>query len=132
MVTADEARQIRSDRGNVNHETYKDINTKINNRIKLAASRGETNTQYRIPHLVPGRPLYEISHAIRYNRDKLLRAGFRVDVVEDTLRVDWKPIPPKPKKENPKKEPPETPTAPTLSSISDKLAAIGKKMKKIA
>lgn len=140
MVTADEARQLRADRGSVNHETYKSIYTKVCARIKNAASRGDTKTEYRIPGLVLGRPPYDISHAIRYNRDKLVNTGFRVTTTDDTLHVDWGGDSKKPplKKPPPKKTPPKKPPSPklsknntpTLSSISDKLAAIGKKIGK--
>ena len=92
MVTADEARRIRLKKGAVNHETYKEIYGKITNRIKLAAARGESNLEFTIPPLIPGRPMYEMSHAMRYNRDKLIHNGYRVDTFsDDTLRVDWKP-----------------------------------------
>lgn len=98
MVTADEARHIRVRKGSVNHETYKGIHEKISNRITAAAQRGETSVEYRIPPIVPGRPIYDVKHAIRYNADKLRNSGFTVDPVDDLLKIDWKPKPkPKPK-----------------------------------
>jgi hypothetical protein len=93
MVTAEEARRIRVRKGSVNHETYKGIYEKISNRITAAAQRGETSVEYRIPPIVPGRPIYDINHAIRYNADKLRLAGFDVDPEDDLLKIDWKPKP---------------------------------------
>jgi hypothetical protein len=137
MVTAEEARRLRVTKGSVNHETYKGIYAKIQNRIKVAAARGDTSIQYRIPPFVPGRPMYDITHALRYNRDKLKLAGFRVVETEDVLGIDWrvveKPPPPKSKKAKPKAKPPEKPLT-TLSSfgtsagISSKLADLKKKL----
>jgi len=89
MVTADEARRLRVNKGNVNHETYKEIYGKVSGRIKSAATRGETSLEYRIPPLIPGRPMYNISHAVRYNSDKLRNAGFEVSVDGDLLRINW-------------------------------------------
>lgn len=141
MVTAEEARRLRVTKGSVNHETYKGIYAKIQNRIKVAAARGDTSIQYRIPPFVPGRPIYDITHALRYNRDKLKLAGFRVVETEDVLGIDWrvveKPPPPKSKKPKPKAKPPEKPLATsnqmtssfgTSAGISSKLADLKKKL----
>jgi hypothetical protein len=145
MVTADEARRIRVRKGSVNHETYKGIYETISKRITAAAQRGETSIEYRIPPLVPGRPIYDIKHAIRYNHDKLRHAGFAVDTHDDLLKIDWKPPPPPPKKDKkhptepkPKPKPKTTTTKTTTklstdfkssSAISQKLLDLKKKLK---
>lgn len=136
MVTADEARRLRVTKGSVNHETYKSIYVKIQNRIKIAAARGDTSIQYRIPPLVPGRPIYDVTHALRYNRDKLKLAGFRVVDTDDVLDIDWRvaeKLPaqqhPKPKpKPPPEKKPLETSSFGTSAGISSKLADLKKKL----
>lgn len=95
MVTADEARQLRQKKGVVNHETYKMIYAKIQNRITYAASKGYTKTDYVVPSIIPGRPMFSVSHAIRYVRDKLRYNGFEVTELphSDTIRIDWGPPP---------------------------------------
>jgi hypothetical protein len=145
VLHADEARRLRSDRGNVNHQTYKDINEKICNRIRTAAAKGETTISYKIPPMIPGRPPYDIVHAIRYNHGKLVHAGYRVRIVDDTLHVDWRPEPKKKKKKPPAPKPPPPKTAPkpppppgpkkgdsssAFSTLNDKLHALGKKLGK--
>jgi hypothetical protein len=92
MVTADDARTLRSNKGVVNHQTYKMIYERIQHRIQYAARKGYTQTDYTIPPIVPGRPMFDVSHAVRYTRDKLRYNGFRVtEIEEDVLRIDWKP-----------------------------------------
>ena len=142
MVTAAEARQLRVSKGAVNHETYKEIYGKLSNRIKLAAARGETSLEYRVPPLVPGRPMYDMSHAVRYNADKLRHAGFAVDARDDVLTVDWKPPPAPPKAVAAKKKAAATPAAAAQTppkntfvgsgpstAISKKLQDLRKKLK---
>lgn len=120
MVTADDARTLRSNKGIVNHQTYKLIYERIQHRIQYAAKKGYTQTEYTIPPIVPGRPMYDVSHAVRYTRDKLRYNGFKVtEVHPDVLLIDWKP----------KKgtfvpnlaaatKPPETSSSPTLFNDS--------------
>lgn len=92
MVTADDARTLRSNKGVVNHETYKMIYERIQHRIQYAARKGYTQTDYTIPPIVPGRPMFDVSHAVRYTRDKLRYNGFKVtEIDDDVLRIDWKP-----------------------------------------
>jgi len=129
MVTADEARQLRVSKGAVNHETYKEIYGKLSNRIKLAAARGETSLEYHVPPLIPGRPMYDISHAVRYNADKLRHAGFTVDIDADLLRVDWTApaVPKKIPKQPPAKQPPAKQPSKPLA-ISQKLQELKNKL----
>jgi hypothetical protein len=136
MVTAEEARRLRVTKGSVNHETYKSIYAKIQNRIKVAAARGDTSIQYRIPPLIPGRPMYDITHALRYNRDKLKLAGFNVFETDDVLDIDWRVVaekpPPLPPPINPKtirkRKPLESASFGTSAGISSKLADLKKKL----
>lgn len=92
MVTADDARTLRSNKGLVNHQTYKMIYERMQHRIQHAARKGYTQVDYTIPPIVPGRPMFDVSHAVRYTRDKLRYNGFLVTEIEpDVLRIDWKP-----------------------------------------
>ena len=135
MVTADEARRIRVKKGAVNHETYKEIYGKITNRIKLAAARGDSDLEFTIPPLIPGRPMYDMMHAMRYNRDKLVHNGYRVDTFSnDTLRIDWKPDANAPKTQPrktvaPAKTPALTKSFGSSTGISEKLQLLKQKLK---
>ena len=134
---------MRVNKGSVNHETYKDMYGKIQNRIKTAAARGATFVEYRIPPMVPGRPIYDVSHAVRYNQEKLRNAGFAVEVTDgDVLRVDWKKpaaaaaprAQPKPQFQSPRQPQPKKktelgPAFGTSESISQKLANLKEKLK---
>lgn len=96
MVTADEARQLRLGKAAVNHATYKGIFEKIDQRIRARASRGAVTLEYRVPGLVPGRPVYDSRHAVRYCAEKLRQRGFVVTTTEGApagtlLHVDWRP-----------------------------------------
>lgn len=95
MVTADEARRLRVNKSSINHQTYKEIYGKITNRIKAAAAQGQTHLEYRIPPFVPGRPLYDVTHAARYASEKMTISGFRVRVHGEILSIDWRPEPAK-------------------------------------
>lgn len=95
MVTADEARRLRVNKSSINHQTYKEIYGKITNRIKAAAAQGQTQLEYRIPPFVPGRPLYDVTHAARYASEKMTISGFRVRVHGEILSIDWRPEPAK-------------------------------------
>jgi len=135
-VTADEARRIRLKKGAVNHETYKEIYGKITNRIKLAAARGDSDLEFAIPPLIPGRPMYDMMHAMRYNRDKLVHNGYRVDThADDTLRIDWKPDVNAPKNAQPRKTVAPAAKTPALTKsfgsstgISEKLQLLKQKL----
>jgi hypothetical protein len=139
MVTAEEARRLRVNKGAVNHETYKEIYRKVSGRITAAASRGETSLEYRVPPLIPGRPMYNITHAVRYNVDKLRHNGFEVLPDDDILYVNWKtdtaPPPAKTKKKQPPQlQQPPQPPAPSSgfkssASISAKLQELKHKLK---
>lgn len=134
MVTAEEARRLRLNKGTVNHETYKEIYNKISGRIRQAASRGGTQLEYRIPPLIPGRPMYAISHAVRYNTDKLRNAGFSVEVKDpDILAIDWKTKdttdPPKKSRPAPKKPPTDLASDfGSATSIRKKLESLKQKL----
>ena len=96
MITADEARDIRANKGLVNHATYKEILANIDTRIRARTARGEIKMEYYIPPLVTGRPAFQVLHAARYCAEKLRRAGYAVDQTDNVLVIDWTPPPPAP------------------------------------
>jgi hypothetical protein len=94
-LTVDDVRQIRAQKAGVNHATYKTIYTNIETAITRRAARGDTSIDYVVPPFIPGRPMYQLDHAIRYCREKLHLNGFHVSVKDsDVLLIDWKPQPP--------------------------------------
>lgn len=93
-LTVDDVRQIRAQKAGVNHATYKTIYNNIETAITRRAARGDTSLEYVVPPFIPGRPMYQLDHAIRYCREKLHLNGFNVSVKDgDVLLVDWKPPP---------------------------------------
>ncbi len=100
LLTAAEVQRVRTDRAAVNHATYKGILEKLYDRIRHHAAMNHTGLEYAVPGLVPGRPMYDVSHATRYVVEKLRLGGFRVEVADTgALAVDWTPAPPREKKQ---------------------------------
>lgn len=77
-------------KSNYNHETYKHLYSQCIEHIHRIHGAGATSVVWCVPHLVPGRALYDISHAMRYIRDKLALGKFEVHVEGDNrLHVSW-------------------------------------------
>lgn len=98
MVTAADMHRLREDRSKVNHETYKMIYSQVTRRIEMHGRMGKTELTAKIPHYVPGRPIYDVSHAARYVREKLRIAGFQVAPHTDAsgdffVSASWKNVP---------------------------------------
>jgi hypothetical protein len=90
MLTVGDVRDIRVQRAQVNHETYKSIVLRLYERIKRRAAAGFTSLEFAVPPFVPGRPVFEHAHAVRYATEKLQRGGFGVkDTGGGMLEVDW-------------------------------------------
>ena len=106
-LTVDDARHIISQKASVNHGTYKQIYIKLEGIISRRASRGDTSLEYVVPPFVPGRPMYNIDHAVRYCKEKLQHNGFDVNIgdVKDVLLINWK-IPSKKRPPTPLPPPP--------------------------
>ena len=105
-LTVDDVRQIRAQKAGVNHATYKTIYNSIETAITRRAARGDTSIDYVVPPFIPGRPMYQLDHAIRYCREKLHLNGFHVSVKDsDVLLIDWKPQPPQGKPQPPQGKP---------------------------
>ena len=100
IFTAADAQQIRLDKRSISHETYKLIFEQSLQRIKLRAEMNETNTRFRVPNYIMGRPLFDTKHAARYVSEKLRIHGYETEFVllDGSYFVDicWKSTP-KPK-----------------------------------
>lgn len=90
MLTVGDVQAVRLDRARTNHETYKLVLQRVYDRIRHRTSLNGTDLTYAIPPFVPGRPVYDPSHAARYVTEKLQRGGFRVAADEaGSLVIDW-------------------------------------------
>ena len=95
MLTVRDLHSQRQARAQVNHETYKQLWRQAQDRIRARADNKATDLVWQVPPLVPGRPVYTVSHAARYVADKLRRGGFEVTVAApqpdvQVLYIDWK------------------------------------------
>ena len=98
LLTADEVNGVRARRASVNHETYKVILQRVYDRIRHQAAMNRSDLAYALPAIVPGRPVYDATHAMRYVTDKLRLGGFEVETDGPTVYVSWKPAPRAPAK----------------------------------
>lgn len=113
LLTADEVNGVRARRASVNHETYKVILQRVYDRIRHQAAMNRSDLAYALPAIVPGRPVYDAAHAMRYVTDKLRLGGFEVATDGPMIYASWKPArqatpaaattPKKPKPNKPKK-----------------------------
>jgi len=124
MLTVDQLRQKQLERANINHETYKRLYAMCTKRIQDLAAHNITSCVWVVPPFYPGRPLYTVTHAMRYVRDKLRHGGFSVtaDPLNNALNIDWdasrQPPPRKKKKKNKTKKTKKT----RVLSLTDKAA----------
>lgn len=117
-LTVAELQTQREARASVNHETYKQLLGQVQDRIRARAQNDFRDFMWQVPPLVPGRPLYTVSHAARYVSEKLRRGGFEVTVAAPgqdvhVLYITWTRAPP-PRAPPPRRAPPREPRdAPT-------------------
>lgn len=96
VLTAAEVRASNRERSNVNHATYKLIYGRMCIAVRefTRLHPRETTYFYAIPPIVLGRPLYDVTHAVRYVVEKSARHGFRTQVFGDAgIMLDWTPTP---------------------------------------
>jgi hypothetical protein len=91
LLTADEVNGVRARRASVNHETYKVILQRVYDRIRHQAAMNRSDLAYALPAIVPGRPVYDAAHAMRYVTDKLRLGGFEVATDGPMIYASWKP-----------------------------------------
>ncbi len=116
MLTVHELRRQREARASVNHETYKQLLGQVQGRIRARADNKQQDLVWQVPPLVPGRPLYTVSHAARYVSEKLRRGGFEVAVLAPqadvcVLCISWAT----PRGEKPARPPPPPRTTPAAA-----------------
>lgn len=60
-------------------------------KIQDMSTHNFTSCTWVVPPFYPGRPLYDVFHALRYIRDKLRHGGFHVktDPANNELSIDW-------------------------------------------
>ena len=78
MLTVADLQRERQAKAVVNHETYKQLLQQVQRLLRGRADAKATDLLWPVPPLVPGRPVYTVSHAARYVADKLRRGGFHV------------------------------------------------------
>lgn len=90
QLTVAELAGVREQRAGVNHETYRMLWDQVQETVRARNSVGAREFTWHVPPLVPGRPLYDPSHAARYVRDKLRRGGFGVAPAgPSSMLVSW-------------------------------------------
>lgn len=131
-VTAADMHALRLEKSRVNHETYKEIYARVNERIKTHGTMGERELVVKIPVYIPGRPVYDVTHAARYVIEKLKLAGFdaREYTPPDVVYVSWK-HPPPPKKTKKQPPPPAVTPAMTPADTARRLDLLRLKLKSL-
>ena len=100
MLTVADLQRDRQAKALVNHETYKQLLHQVQRLLRTRADNRGTDLLWPVPPLVPGRPLYTVSHAARYVAEKLRRGGFQVLAASPqpgvhVLYITWSVAPPK-------------------------------------
>lgn len=88
-LSVDQLARTNVERSQHNHETYKMLYTRCTEHIHRKHAAGCTEAVWNVPHFVMGRQLYDVHHAVRYIRDKLLLGKFGVEVHDTTLVITW-------------------------------------------
>jgi hypothetical protein len=90
MLSLQEIASMRNERADVNHDTYKLILGQCMYNIRQNVLYSDS-VDFTLPPWIPGRPLYNIEHAIRYLIDKLSYHGYVVTrKAPQTIHVSWK------------------------------------------
>lgn len=72
-------------------ETYKDILLKCHRKIKLSASNLQTETYFKVPDYIFGKPLYDVNACTYYIISKLTQNGFFATYVGNhVIFISWK------------------------------------------
>lgn len=118
-LTVAELRARREAGAAVNHETYKGLLAQAEDRVRAREAGGFSDLLWQVPPMVPGRPVYAVSHAARYVGEKLRRGGFAVaDVASPddknvhVLYVTWNTRKPVKAADKPGSKPAKSPNKP--------------------
>lgn len=97
LPTASDMRESGRKRAMTNHESYRQIYSKLAKSLRdfARANPNATAFAFEVPPYVLGRPLYDRAHAVRYVFEKAIRHGYDVRQWGDgaTLVLDWTPLP---------------------------------------
>lgn len=90
MLKASDLAKVGMDRCKANHDTYKVILDQCYDSIKRCNNMLIYQTQYAVPDKMPGRPVYNQLHAVKYVYRKLQRGGFQVvPLLPQVLYISW-------------------------------------------
>lgn len=90
MLSLNDIAVMRQKRSSINHASYKMILEQCMAVMREAAPFVDS-VDYQLPPLVPGRPLFDVEHAMRYLIDKLEFHGYRVRRKGDAvLHINWR------------------------------------------
>jgi len=96
MITTRDIQQSRLKRAKINHATYKLLYNMLATKIRslLDVYPPVHKTTWKMPYMIPGRPLYQHCRALNYIRDKLAYGGFhvRTDDAQLLVHVSWENI----------------------------------------
>ena len=95
MLKVTELAAHRTEKGRVNHETYKAILQQCYAVITATNNRHLRLCRFMVPSSMPGRAVYTQSHATSYVTAKLQRGGFTVFALAHNaqlLHIQWDPL----------------------------------------
>ena len=73
-----------------NRELYKEILEICEKKIIYRNSIGGDKAKFKIPYLIVGKPIYNVTHAMMYVIRKLKKQGFTIESVhENEIEVYW-------------------------------------------
>jgi hypothetical protein len=125
MITAHDIQRIESQRRQIKKETYKQILSQFDRKIRKAVALGQSSVFLQVPGFVIGFPMYDLGQAAVYLRRQLERLGYHVvqSGIEFFLTWSGQP-PPEPMPEPPRYEEDqiEFPSFVNLRKIASKIA----------
>ena len=89
MLTVEDLARQRYEKALQNHETYKEMLQEVLDKVSRTADANHTSTSFRIPMLTRRHSRYNVQHAVSYIRKKLEQNGYKVEVRQDLILIDW-------------------------------------------
>ena len=89
MTILQEVVELSNTRSTTNHDSYRIVLGQCVDAIRSAAPFS-TNTDFMLPVFLPSRPIFDLTHAVRYVAEKLRWHGFVVTHPSSfCLHIDW-------------------------------------------
>ncbi|NBS68521.1 hypothetical protein EBT31_06355 [bacterium] len=105
MITAREIQTIESQRRKIKKETYKQILSQFDRKIRKAVTLGQSSVFLQVPGFVIGYPMYDVLQAASYLKRQLQRLGYNVVQSGSEFFLTWGgEAPPEPMPEPPRYE----------------------------